>query len=84
MEAAFKSLVTSKLELCFSNFWNLRPAAGNTFFIGASRHTQTHNETKVTQGVPVVAQWLTNLTRNHETVGVIPSLAQWVKGLALP
>ena len=25
-------------------------------------------------------QWLTNLTRNHEVVGLIPGLAQWVKG----
>ena len=27
-------------------------------------------------GVPVVAQWLTNPTRNHEVVGSVPGLAQ--------
>ena len=30
-------------------------------------------------GAPVVAQWLTNPTRNHEVVGSIPGLTQWVK-----
>ena len=35
------------------------------------------------QGVPVVAQWLTNPTRNHEITGLIPGLAQWFKDLAL-
>ena len=35
-------------------------------------------------GVPVVAQWLTNLTRNNEVAGLIPGLAQWVNDLALP
>ena len=35
-------------------------------------------------GVPVVAQWLTNPTRNHEVSGSIPDLAQWIKDLVLP
>ena len=30
-------------------------------------------------GVPIVAQWLTNLTRNYEVVGSIPGLTQCVK-----
>ena len=34
-------------------------------------------------GVPVVAQWLTNPTGNHEVVGLIPALAQWVNDPAL-
>ena len=37
------------------------------------------NILKVFFGVPVVAQRLTNPTRNHEVEGSIPGLAQWVK-----
>ena len=39
---------------------------------------------KKKEGVPVVAQWLTNPTRNHEVAGSVPALAQWVNDLALP
>ena len=34
-------------------------------------------------GVPVVAQWITNLTSIHEDVGSVPDLVQWVKDLVL-
>ena len=31
-----------------------------------------------------MAQGLTNPTKNHEVVGSMPGLSQWVKDLALP
>ena len=31
-----------------------------------------------------MAQWLTNLTRNHEVAGLIPGPVQWVQVPALP
>ena len=33
--------------------------------------------------VPVVAQWVKNSISNHEDMGSIPGLTQWVKDLVL-
>ena len=43
-----------------------------------------HIEINLYSGVPIAAQWLTNLSRNHKVAGWIPGLAQWVKDLVLP
>ena len=39
--------------------------------------TQDGQSTNI--GVPIVAQWVMNLTRIHENVGSIPGPSQWVK-----
>ena len=58
--------------------WELPYAAG------VALKSKNKTNKKTTPRVPVVAQWLTNPTRNHEVVGSIPALAQWVKDLVLP
>ena len=49
--------------------------------------TQPHASSNIQnegRGVPAVAQWLTNPTRNHKVSGSIPGLDQWVEDPVLP
>ena len=50
--------------------------------VALNKTKQNKNKPKnILYGIPVVAQWLTNPTRNHEVM--IPGLAQWVEDLVL-
>ena len=62
----------------------IRPLAWETPYASGVALNKKTKQNKTKNGVPVVAQWLTNPTRNHEVAGSIPGLAQWVKGPALP
>ena len=54
------------------------------FAAGAALEKAKTKNQKKKKGVPVVAQWLMNPTRNHEVAGSVPALAQWVNDPALP
>ena len=59
----------------------IRPLAWESPYAAGATLKRTK---KTKRGVPVVAQWLTNPTRNHEVPGSVPVLAQWVNDPALP
>ena len=46
-------------------------------FLIPGTHQRHLLQKKLFCGVPVVAQWLTNPTRNQEVSGLIPALGQW-------
>ena len=59
-------------------------AGGNVNCCIATVENSRGSSKKLKIGVPIEDQWLTNLIRNHEVVGLIPGLAQWVRDPALP
>ena len=64
--------------------WGLREVVLETNIGWLTTELTKNNFKNGRLGVPVVAQWLTNPTRNREVPGSIPALAQWVNDPALP
>ena len=73
-----KDLVLVQLRYRLQLWLDLIPGQGTPYAMGRPK------KKKRTSGVPGVAQWLTNPTRNHEVAGSVPGLAQWVNDPALP
>ena len=65
----------------------IRPLAWEPPYATGAAREMAERQKKIKKkkwGVPIVAQWLTNPTRNHEVAGSVPALAQWVNDPALP
>ena len=75
----------NSITLLYSrNYHNIVNQHFNKTFKNKKKRNRRSNIKKRFFGVLIVAQWLTNPTRNHEVSGSTPALAQWVNDPALP
>ena len=70
--------------LNLSSIVSLKGLFANPGILPGSPYLQYCSFKNIEHGVPIVAQWLTYPTRNHDVVDSIPGLAQWVKDPVLP
>ena len=50
-----------------------------TLYLNYFSQEKENQQEKCLEGIPVMAQWLTNLTRNRKVASSVPGLVEWVK-----
>ena len=79
-----KEVGTLKLQMSLESELSVVLTIGDTNSMKANHIYQIFLKNHGPEGVPIVALWVMSPTSFHEDVGLIPGLAQWVKGSGLP